>query len=144
MNFVLFLFSSLWLRHCMYVHAPIYRCIGEGQRIRAGCFNARSDWNAVHEGDEDANQSALKQLVRFLSSSPSSSASFASFPRSPRPPRFCLGSCIQHMFSCDRPGNHETSLCRCDEDRANVDILAIRNVCVIVHGHKIELKSIII
>lgn len=55
-----------------------------------------------------------------------------------------LDSCIRHMFSCDRPGNHETSLCRCDKDRANVDILAIRNVCVIVHIHKMELKSIII
>lgn len=144
MNFVLFLFSSLWLRHCVYVHAPIYRCIGEGQRIRAGCFNARSDWNAVHEGDEDANQSALKQLVRFLSSSPSSSASFASSPRSPRPPRFRLGSCIQHMFSCDRPGNHETSLYRCDEDRAMSIYSRLETFAFIVHGQEIELRSILI
>lgn len=133
-----FYFHFPWLRHCMRTHRSIAASAKVKECIGAGCFNTRSDWNAVHEGDEDANQSALQQLVRFLSSSPSSSASFASSPRSPRPPRFRLSSRVQHMFSHDRPGNHETSLCRCRRMPGGVSTYSRLETFASLYEHKIE------
>lgn len=45
---------------------------------------------------------------------------------------------------CSAATDQETTRrhCACDEARANVDILAIRNVCVIVHRRKIEFLSL--